>query len=118
LVNVGFLSPGSGRVEEVMEGSTRVKVYFVENTETGRIKIGFTAGAVSMRVAQLQTGSDSLLRLLGVVEADDALGTAERQLHLKFAKWHYRGEWFTRAALPLVRDVLHEAKGRRGPVVG
>jgi hypothetical protein len=89
-----------------MPSSTRTKVYFVENTETGRIKVGFTTGLVVRRLRALQTGSDSELRLLGVVPADPDTGTAEAQLHRKFSRWRYRGEWFTRDILPLVKAIL------------
>lgn len=101
-----------------MASSTRIKVYFVENIETGRIKVGFTTGSVNVRVSQLQIGSDCELRLLGAVIADETRGTTEHQLHLKFAKWHYRGEWFTRAILPLIQDLLLKTKGRRGSTLG
>lgn len=99
----------SGRVE-VMPSSTRIKVYFIENVETGRIKVGFTTGSVNVRMGQLQIGSDCELRLLGVVTADEVKGTTESQLHMKFAKWHHRGEWFTRIILPFVRELLHEER--------
>lgn len=84
------------------------KVYFLENVETGRIKVGFTTGSVSSRVAQLQTGSDCELRLLGVIVADDGTGTTERQLHLRFAEWRHRGEWFTRSIRPEVLRLIQE----------
>lgn len=91
-----------------MSSHTRVKVYFIENVETGRIKVGFTTGSVNARVEALQTGSDCQLRLLGSVVADQIVGTTELQLHRLFSQWHHRGEWFTREVLPLVRGILSE----------
>lgn len=95
-----------------MKTST-VRVYFVENVETGRIKIGFTTGPVTMRVATLQTGSDCELRLIGSVVADAVLGTTERQLHRRLGQWRHRGEWFSREVLPTVKQVLQEALSSR-----
>lgn len=91
-----------------MSSSTRSKIYFVENVETGRIKVGLTTSSVNARVAKLQTGSDCELRLLGVVTADESMGTTEIQLHRRFAQWRYRGEWFTRDILPLVQALLRD----------
>jgi len=88
------------------ESVPSIKVYFVENVETGRIKVGFTTRSVAKRVARLQTGSDCELRLLGVVGACQVRGTTELQLHRKFAKWRHRGEWFTREILPLIWEIL------------
>jgi hypothetical protein len=92
-----------------MEASTQTKVYFIENVETGRIKVGFTTRSVAKRMASLQTGSDCELRLLGVVVACELKGTTELQLHRKFAKWMHRGEWFTSEIRPLVLEILRAA---------
>lgn len=97
-----------------MSSSTRLKVYFIENTETGRIKVGFTTGAVVTRLRALQTGSDCELRLLGVLYALQENGTTERQLHARFIKHRHRGEWFTPEILPMVRDLLQEEEDRLG----
>jgi len=98
-----------------MPSSTRTKIYFIENTETRRIKVGFTTSSVTLRLAQLQTGSDSELRLLGVVVSTD--GLTESRLHLRFAEWHYRGEWFTPEVLPMVLEILR-GEYPQGPVLG
>jgi hypothetical protein len=95
-----------------MQPST-LKVYFIENVETGRIKIGFTTRPVVSRVAALQTGSDCELRLLGAILASEALGTTELQLHRKLSQWRHRGEWFTRDVLPVVRQLLQESLSSR-----
>ena len=98
-----------------MPSSTRTKIYFIENTETRRIKVGFTTSSVTLRLAQLQTGSDSELRLLGVVVSTD--GLTESRLHLRFAEWHYRGEWFTPEVLPMVLEILRGGSPQ-DPVLG
>lgn len=84
------------------------KIYFIENTETGRIKIGFTDGPVAKRLRALQTGSDATLRLLGTVPAQEHLGTTEIQLHRRLRRFHYRGEWFDKGALTSVREILEK----------
>lgn len=91
-----------------MAPSTPTKVYFIENVETGRIKVGFTTGTVYSRLQSLQTGSDSELRIVAVLIADPDYGTAEWQLHQKLAVHHYRGEWFTREIMPLIRELIRE----------
>ena len=96
-----------------MASSTRTKVYFIENVETGRIKIGFTTGSVNSRVSTLQTGSDCQLRLLGSVVASFDYGTTEAQLHRRLGKWRHRGEWFTREVLSDVVALLQESVARR-----
>lgn len=95
-----------------MKPST-LRVYFIENVETGRIKIGFTTGAVAARLNTLQTGSDCELRLIGVLVANESLGTTELQLHRRLSQWRHRGEWFTRDVLPVVRQLLQEALSSR-----
>ena len=66
-------------------------IYFVEAVGTGLVKIGFTNRWVSQRLRELQTTSPHYLRLLHSID-----GTAgdERNLHVRFAKCHHRGEWF------------------------
>lgn len=96
-----------------MQTST-LRVYFIENVETGRIKIGFTTGPVAARIAALQTGSDCDLRLLGSVICDESAGTTERQLHRRFSQWRHRGEWFTRDVMPFVKQLLQRRSGAGG----
>jgi hypothetical protein len=97
-----------------MDPSTRTKVYFIENVDTGRIKVGFTTATVWSRLQAFQTGTDCELRILGVLYADQELGTMEWQLHQKFRKHHHRGEWYTREILPTVLELLHQEARRRG----
>ncbi|MGD9725430.1 MAG: GIY-YIG nuclease family protein [Nitrospira sp.] len=89
-----------------MASSTRTKVYFIENVDTGRIKVGFTTSAVHTRLKAFQTGTDCELRIIGVITADVERETTEAQLHLRFSKYHHRGEWYTREILPMVLDLL------------
>ena len=99
-----------------MKPSTRTKVYFIENIETGRIKVGFTTTTVYSRLMALQTGSDCELRLLGVLYADPERGTTEYLLHSRFRPHHHRGEWFTREILPAIRELLRSEAIRQGLV--
>lgn len=63
-------------------------VYFAASG--GQIKIGWSR-RVSMRLAQLQTGSPIPIKLLGTVAGGRAL---ERRLHERFAHLRTAGEWF------------------------
>lgn len=85
------------------------QVYFIENVETKRIKVGFTDGCVAARLRTLQTGSDAKLRLLGVLESSGQNGTTEQQLHRRFRLHHYRGEWFNKEVYTLVRELLEKS---------
>lgn len=97
-----------------MEPSTRIKVYFIENVDTGRIKVGFTTTTVYSRLVALQTGSDCELRILGVLCSDRERGTTEWQLHQQFGKHRHRGEWFTREILPAIQELLRLEAVRQG----
>ena len=97
-----------------MSSSTRVKVYFIENVDTGRIKVGFTTATVHSRLQKFQTGTDCELRILGVLFADRDRGTLEWQLHQRFRDHQHRGEWYTREILPMVRELLHQEAVRQG----
>ena len=65
-------------------------IYFIENTETKHIKIGFSTD-VRTRLSDLQTSSPHELRILTLCEGTDK---HEKELHKKFNDYHYRGEWF------------------------
>jgi hypothetical protein len=66
-------------------------VYFVACPATMRLKIGHTKGNVYARLAALQTGSASPLRLMA--KQPGTIDT-ERSLHTRFAKQRVQGEWF------------------------
>jgi hypothetical protein len=75
------------------------KVYFIQNEETGAIKIG-QAQRPSQRLAELQVGNSSKLRLLGTIL------DYELSLHCKFSACRLIGEWF-KPTINLL-DFLHE----------
>lgn len=66
-------------------------IYFIQNENTKAIKIGYTGGEVSRRVAQLQTSSSERLKLLGSIAGAQ---TDEAFLHSQFAACRLSGEWF------------------------
>ena len=67
-------------------------VYFIQEEETGRIKIGFSENPFQ-RLKELQTGNSSKMTLIGQIEggADE-----ENNIHREFAEERIRenGEWF------------------------
>ena len=70
------------------------KVYFIRaGPPNGRafVKIGFTSGFVSSRLSDLQVGNPYKLEILYDLPGGPQL---EREMHKKFAKLRYRGEWF------------------------
>lgn len=97
-----------------MDPSTRLKVYFIENVDTGRIKVGFTTTTVWSRLQAFQTATDCELRIVGAVFAKREHGTLEWQLHHKFREHHHRGEWYTAEIMPMIRDILHQEARRQG----
>lgn len=66
-------------------------VYFIQSTGPGEhIKIG-VAASPSKRLADMQTSSPHELVLRKVIEGDKA---TESEMHIRFAEYHFRGEWF------------------------
>lgn len=65
-------------------------VYFIQQGETGPIKIGWSTN-VRSRLASLQTATHERLRLLLVL---DGQPEDERRLHAWFARERRGGEWF------------------------
>lgn len=78
------------------------RTYFIANETTGAVKIG-TSVDPDERLAQLQTGSDCPLRLLGSVSGGRDV---ERLLHSVLKEFHLRGEWFSAKCRPLVESFL------------
>lgn len=75
-------------------GEEKGKIYLVQDGH-GCVKIGWTSGDPAKRLAALQTGSATPLRLLGVVPGPQTL---EQHLHCQYAdlKAHEgRTEWFS-----------------------
>lgn len=67
-------------------------IYFIRNNTTGNIKIGWTEGCPWSRMAQMQTGSDGILEMLGWMQGSKI---DERLLHFRFDSNHIQGEWFS-----------------------
>ncbi|MEH1786896.1 MAG: GIY-YIG nuclease family protein [Nostoc sp.] len=65
-------------------------VYFIENTETKHIKIGFS-DRVAKRLGQLQVGNSQKLRLVFQMYGDRE---TEASIHQKLKKYRIRGDWF------------------------
>lgn len=71
-------------------------VYFIQDSNTCHIKIGYTSGDPAERMAALQTGNPGKLVLLCHFEpADQAY---ENTLHRRFAADRVQGEWFRPSA--------------------
>jgi hypothetical protein len=65
-------------------------IYFIRNTETGRIKIGYSHDP-DWRIKNLQTGSDAALEVILKIPGGYK---EECFLRNQFRDYHYRGEWF------------------------
>jgi hypothetical protein len=66
-------------------------VYFVQEAELKRIKIGFTTSHPLSRLKTLANASSQELVFLGFQIGDELL---EKKLHGKFKFLHCRNEWF------------------------
>lgn len=84
-------------------------IYFVQDSKTWAIKIGFTDGDPNTRAASLQTGNAAKLVLLATMPGDRSV---EAALHRQFADARLAGEWFNPVP-ELLRAVL-ECKWREG----
>lgn len=76
------------------------KIYFVLCQATGRVKCGIAADPRA-RLAGLQTGSPTPLKLIAEIDGD---GLREKWIHQRLARWHVHGEWFQ--YVPGVCDVI------------
>ena len=83
-------------------------VYFIQEEETGRIKIGFSEKHPEGRLKDFQTGNPNKLILLGYIE-----GTPqdESNLHQEFSQERIRNEWFKSSPRVKVRikELLEES---------
>lgn len=66
-------------------------IYYIGSAETGRMKIGYTAGDPVKRLRALQTGSPTKLALFAMHPGTQEL---EQKLHNQFADARLHGEWF------------------------
>lgn len=110
-MNLGAGSMGAGPF------TGDVMIYFIQDSETGHIKIGHAADP-ERRLKQLQTGCPGKLILLCTVSGskDD-----EAKIHKKFAHHRLRGEWFRGSCKSDIHSVLQTHKpemfsGSRKPI--
>lgn len=76
------------------------KIYFILCRATGRVKCGIAADPRA-RLAGLQTGSPTPLKLIAEIDGD---GLREKWIHQRLARWRVHGEWFQ--YVPGVCDVI------------
>lgn len=67
-------------------------VYLLWAVGTRRFKIGYTAGSVDVRAAQIAAMSPLPLRIVAERAGDVAL---ERALHAELRRFRLHGEWFS-----------------------
>lgn len=70
-------------------------IYFIQDSSTHEIKIGYTGRSATDRVASLQVGNPSGLFLLACHPGGE---DEEAELHDRFGRWRVRGEWFEPAS--------------------
>ena len=66
-------------------------VYFIEDIENKRIKIGKSKNPAH-RLSQLQVSNSNKLKIIGVIE--DNIHLIEQDFHILFSDYRIRGEWF------------------------
>lgn len=83
-------------------------IYFIRNTTTGTIKIGYSIDPTK-RLATLQTAHHDRLEVWDAVPGDQ---DAERVLHRRFASFRMNGEWFHPHPVVItgIAKVIEEAK--------
>lgn len=81
-------------------------VYFIQDTVTSAIKIGFCLKMPEKRLAALQTGNSNPLRLVGHAPGSE---THESRLHGYFSRFRIQGEWFSSVVLADVDAILTPA---------
>jgi hypothetical protein len=87
-------------VERKPRAGQRSKVYFILCKATGRVKCG-VAHDPRARLANLQVGSPTPLKLIAEIDGGDA---KEQLIHRRLERWHIHGEWFH--YVPDVCDVI------------
>ena len=81
-------------------------VYFISDGLF--VKIGITSCTVQQRLRQLQTGHPLPLKVLATMKGS---AHEEQQLHVKFAKYHERGEWFV--LTPAIKRYITSLKKKK-----
>jgi hypothetical protein len=97
------LQPFVAALEVAVAARDGSSVYFAQAED--RVKIGWSR-KVATRIAGLQTGNASPIRLLGTIPGSRA---AEKRLHERFAHLRLHGEWF-RAEPELMTFVALEVR--------
>lgn len=83
------------------------KLYAIQNTATGHVKIGIAANPEKRR-ASLQAGATGRLKVLLEIEAKSAV-TSEAYLHRQFDSDKLYGEWFNINDLSVLETAFCEA---------
>jgi hypothetical protein len=83
-------------------------IYFIQDTRSLDIKIGYTSRPVMDRLAALQTGNAGKLEVIAVVPGEQS---DEAELHRRFAASRLHGEWF-RPTPDLLRHLAFVVVGR------
>lgn len=73
-------------------------VYFIQSGEDGPIKIGRAQNIYSRR-SELQGGNPELLYIRAYIPLKYVADLAEELLHMYFAQFRLRGEWFCPSAV-------------------
>ncbi len=82
-------------------------IYFIQQGDSGPIKIGYTKDRIRQRIKSLQVGSAEPLILLGATEGDK---NTEAILHGFFNSDKMNGEWF-KPSVRLMNYILSLAIG-------
>ena len=80
-------------------------IYFIQNVETKRIKIGYSGVSPESRLSALQTGSDAPLVLLGFIGEPRS---SESKIHSYFSEQRVIGEWFSSEVYDEVMEIINE----------
>lgn len=91
----------------VTKASITTYVYFIEEAESGNIKIG-VAKTIEKRIKQLQTGNPRTLTAIAFItcKSKPDAHACETFLHKKFASVRLHGEWFNIGRYHIVK--LHK----------
>ena len=83
-------------------------VYFIQQGNSGPVKIGFTRDDLYARVKRLQTGNPLPLKILAII--DGASIRTEVSLHSRFSSCRLNGEWYAPSEELLI--FINEIRGR------
>lgn len=83
-------------------------VYFIQQGNSGPIKIGYTRDDLYSRLKRLQTGNPLPLKVLAII--DGATTRTEISLHSRFSSCRLNGEWF--APTDELLKFIHEIRSR------